>query len=62
MSIEVSSAKNMSDSRNEMAFSKNSSTQNNIKSLMSVKKAKITTTLKKDCGLSSVSSKRSLVH
>lgn len=45
-----------------MAFSKHLTTQNNAKSQIHVKKSKLTTTLKKDYGLSSASSKHSFVH
>ena len=58
----MNEAKNISESRNDMAFSKNSSINKSKSQMMSAKRSKLTTTLKKDYGLNSVSSKNSLVN
>jgi hypothetical protein len=59
VSIGVSEEKNTFEFASEMAFSKNLPTN---KSQMGIKRSKLTTTLKKNTALSSVSSKQSLAH
>ena len=59
VSIEVGEGKNGVEAMSEMVFSKNLATN---RSQIGIKRSKLTTTLKKDSALSSVSSKQSLGH